>query len=178
MANLSDNERANLVAYLDGELNEAAARAVESQLSLDPAVRAEAEALRKTWDLLEYLPRPEPSADFTQRTLDRVSVLQSTRAAAPGRWRPWASAGGWAAVVLAAASLGYVGGSWLAHHGPATSNGKVEIDPQLVRDLRLIENFPLYEHVDDMDFLKGLATPNDPDLFGDDKPNWQGRNGT
>src|SRR5262249_35815779 len=156
---------------LDGELSEEAARAVESQLSLNPAARAEAEALRKTWDLLEYLPRPEPSADFTQRTLERVSVLQSKRVAALARWRPWALAAGWAAVVVASATVGYGGGSWLAQHGPGGAGGKADLDPQLVRDLRLIENFPLYEHVDDIYFLKRLAAPNDPDLFGDDRPN-------
>ena len=41
MAHLSEEERANLVAYLDGELDEAKARALEARLSNDPRARAE-----------------------------------------------------------------------------------------------------------------------------------------
>ena len=43
---LNDEDRENLVAYLDGELDEASAQALESKLSLDPVSRAEADALR------------------------------------------------------------------------------------------------------------------------------------
>ena len=49
MSSLSEEDRANLVAYLDGELDDDAARALEAKLSLDPDARAEAETLRKTW---------------------------------------------------------------------------------------------------------------------------------
>ena len=65
---LNDEERDELVAYLDGELDEQAARDVEARLGRDPRAKAEAEALRRTWNLLDYLPRPEPSGDFTHRT--------------------------------------------------------------------------------------------------------------
>ena len=57
---LNERERADLVAWLDGELE-------------GEAARAEADALRKTWELLDYLPRPEPSASFTHRTLSRLA---------------------------------------------------------------------------------------------------------
>ena len=43
---LSDDDRADLVAYLDGELDEEASRALESKLSLDPKARAEADSLK------------------------------------------------------------------------------------------------------------------------------------
>ena len=39
------------------------------------------------------------------------------------------------------------------------------LQPQLVKDFRVIENRQLYERVDDMDFLRALL---DPELFGED----------
>src|SRR5579884_2574830 len=90
---LNEEERAELVAYLDGELSGERARAVETRLSLDPAARAEADALKRTWDLLDFLPRPEPSASFTQKTLSRAALkpppekAAATAGAAPRRRR-------------------------------------------------------------------------------------------
>ena len=72
-----DPFEAELVAYLDGELDAAAARRIEERLAADPAARAKAAALKKTFDLLDYLPKPEPSPTFTTRTLDKLPVLQS-----------------------------------------------------------------------------------------------------
>src|SRR5207245_9268345 len=73
---LTNADRADLVAYLDGELPADAQQRVETRLSLDPRARAEADAFKRTWDLLDFSPRSEPSADFTERTLTRVSALQ------------------------------------------------------------------------------------------------------
>jgi len=72
-----DPFEAELVAYLDGELDPVAARQVEERLAADPTARARAAALKKTYDLLDYLPQPEPSANFTTRTLDKIPALKS-----------------------------------------------------------------------------------------------------
>jgi hypothetical protein len=72
-----DPFEAELVAYLDGELDDATARKVEMRLATDPAARRKAAALKKTFDLLDYLPRPEPSADFTTRTLDKLPAMKT-----------------------------------------------------------------------------------------------------
>jgi anti-sigma factor RsiW len=69
---LTPTERANLVAYLDGELADPDARAIATKLAHSATARREVEALEKTWDLLEYLPRPKASEDFTARTLSQV----------------------------------------------------------------------------------------------------------
>src|SRR5437764_5906332 len=108
---LDDAQREDLVAYLDGELDEETARALEAKLSLDSAVRAEADQLRRTWELLDYLPKAEPSASFTHRTLDRVSALRPGGAepAGAGRRRPWLVGLGWAAAALLAVTVGYAG---------------------------------------------------------------------
>src|SRR5262245_6915589 len=72
-----DPFEAELVAYLDGELDPPAARKVEARLAQDPAARARAAELKKSFDLLDYLPRPEPSPTFTTRTLDKLPALPS-----------------------------------------------------------------------------------------------------
>jgi anti-sigma factor RsiW len=155
----NEQERADLVAWLDGELSEEAARALEAKLSLNPAARAEADALRKTWELLDYLPRPEPSPSFTNRTLSRLAPAGPRRTAWQ-RWRRPVLGAGWAAALALAAVAGYAGYNRLV---PPREPGERE----LVRDLRIIENKRYYDLVEDIDFLRGL---DQPDLFGDDGP--------
>jgi anti-sigma-K factor RskA len=167
---LSDDERAELVAYLDGELPKPAAHALEAKINTDPRMRAEVETLRRTWELLDYLPKPEPKPDFASRTLDRVSTIriptsQFQRDAA-SRWRAWAFGAGWAAAVLLAGLAGYGGGLFLSSRtGSSTDPATTDIQPQLVKDFRVIENQRLYVHADDLDFLRALQ---DPELFGEE----------
>jgi anti-sigma factor RsiW len=165
---LSDEDRENLVAYLDGELSSKAARALEARLNLDAEARAEAEALRRTWEMLDHLPRPEPTATFSSRTLERVSAVQTAVTPTKERhWPGWALKTGWAAALVAACVLGFAGVSWYGRSKspPAEADPRIEMERVLARDLRLIENKRLYELVNDVSFLREL---DDPDLFGDD----------
>lgn len=164
----NDDELADLIAFLDGELDEQAAQEIEAKLGRDPRARAEAESLRRTWDLLDYLPKPEPSTDFTHRTLDRISALRpvsTTVQARRRRWRPVAVGVGWAAAVLVAAGAGYWGSRRAEPPEAPAAVASPNVDRQLLRDLRVVENKRLYEHVDDIEFVWALA---DPELFGDD----------
>jgi len=74
MSALSEDDKANLVAYLDGELDEEATQAMEARLSQDPAARAELASLKQVYGLLDYLPRHEPSDSFTHRTMQRLAI--------------------------------------------------------------------------------------------------------
>jgi anti-sigma factor RsiW len=169
-----------LVAYLDGELDPKAAEAVEARLSLDAKARAEVESLKRAWDLLDFLPRPEPSSTFTTRTLERIEPLRLPGASATvstlasshpsaalattaGRQRRLLVWGGWAAAVLGAGLIGYFarGPVHDAIYPPAERSN----DAQIVADVQLLENLRLYRHVDDIEFLKELDTP---ELFGED----------
>src|SRR5262249_58312763 len=131
---------------------------MQLRLQREPNVRAEAEALKRTWELLDYLPRSEPSPTFTHRTLQRVSATCVAPAPrTPLRyWRSLALGMSWAASVLVAGAVGY---SAMTHWLPREPS-----DDEMARDLRLIENKRLYERVEDLDFLRQL---DDPDLFGD-----------
>lgn len=69
---LTPFERENLVAYLDGELDEAASRILSTKLTSSPTARREIEVLEKTWELLNYLPLPKASEDFAEKTFSEV----------------------------------------------------------------------------------------------------------
>jgi anti-sigma factor RsiW len=158
VANLSDEDRENLVAYFDGELDEESARTLEARLNLDPQTRAEADALQATWNLLDYLPRSDPSPSFTHRTLEKLALQTGPHAhSGSGRWLKFL---GWAAAILVAAGLGFAAARWLWQ--PRTP---ADLDEQMVRHLRVIDKVHQYEQVDDLDFLRGL---DQPDLFGEE----------
>jgi hypothetical protein len=74
-----------------------------------------------------------------------------------GGWRYALIGGGWAALLVLCAVLGYKG---FQHMSPAEPG-----DKDLVRDLRLIENKRYYDVIEDLDFLRQL---DHPDLFGED----------
>ena len=160
MSHLSDEDRADLVAYLDGELDEESAQALEARLNLDAEARAEADQLRRTWELLDFLPRPQPSLRFTHRTLERLSPLRAEEQQRRQRWRTCCLGLGWVAALLLAGWSGYAGYNWLVPREPG--------ERQLLQDLRIIENKRLYERIEDLDFWRALDAP---DLFGDEASN-------
>jgi hypothetical protein len=156
---LSPTERANLVAYLDGELNEAETRAIATKLSLSATARREVDALERTWQLLDHLPRPQAPQDFTERTLtgvrhlaDRGGRFESalTAAARRGLW-----AGLWLAGALVAFGVGYALTYW-AWPNPTA---------RLTRDLSIAEHLDEYREVGSIDFLKELASS--PEFLSD-----------
>jgi anti-sigma factor RsiW len=158
-------EAEEMVAYLDGELDPTEAERVETRIGLDPAARAQADSLRRAWDMLDYLPRPQPSASFTHRTLEKIDALAPPRpAAASPAWRRAGAALGWAAALLVAVGVGYGGRSLLVPR-PAALPPR-DGDPQVLADLRVIKNLRLYRDVDDLKFLE---EQDHHDLFGEER---------
>ncbi len=146
----------DLIAYLDGELDDDAAEAVESQLANDPAARARADEHKKAFDLLDYLPKSEPSPTFTNRTITRlmptagVSGSQATPTVPPvARRRVWPEALAWSLLAVLAGAVAYAGVSFTR---PTTSPPA----PLGLDDLPVIESLPLYAGVDDVAFLREL----------------------
>ena len=160
---VTEQDRDALSAYLDGELDDAALQRLEARLHTDREIRAEYVTLRQTWGLLDYLPRAAPSADFTSRTLQRLAV--ETQALPRPSWTdklrrlPWRGLS-WAGAVLVALLVGHMLGARFS--GPAESASD---DEALVRQLRVIKQWPVYQHAEDIDFVRQL---DQPDLFGDD----------
>jgi hypothetical protein len=159
-----------LVAYLDGELDPTAAESMAARMGLDPKLRAEADALQRAWDILDVLPRPQPSAAFATRTISQVVPIPAapsgTQVVAtppilvpPGR-RP--GAGFWAAAVAVVLLAG--AGGYFARQAIVPAPKPVTPEPT-ADDFSLMKNLRLYRHVDDIDYLKKLDSP---ELFGDE----------
>jgi len=165
---LNDNEREELIAYLDGELAQTDAQTVEKKLNTDPRYRAEAEAMRRTWNLLDFLPKSEPSANFTNRTVSRLSAVRPTLAATPAApMRRWWLGVGWAAAMVTAVLVGYAAtNKFTPDVRPSARDLTAEADARLARDLRLLEQLGLLQYVDDIQLLNELDRP---ELFGDDQ---------
>jgi anti-sigma factor RsiW len=172
-----DEPRPNeLIAYLDGELDERAHDEMERRLSADPALRREADEMRRAWELLDFLPQAEPSATFASRTLERLSVVRpsatSTRRPAPpspsitqvdSRRRPWLRRLAIGTGALAIFGIGYVlPGPFFKKTLPVLSQS--EMEDQMARDLRVIDHLTMYQHGNDLNFVVGL---DQSELFGE-----------
>ncbi len=142
--------RENLVAYLDGELDEVGTVEVERTLSESADVRQEVEALSRTWDLLETLPPVEASSAFTERTM---ASLES--ASMPDATLPVLSARAKRNLII---GLCLAGGVLCAVLGFLITNKAIaqRSDP-LVKDLPVIENLELYEEAGTVKFLEELT---------------------
>ncbi len=156
---LTPTERANLVAYLDGELPDGEAQAISTKITQSATARREIEILQKTWDLLEHLPRPRVSEEFTERTLtefrqiaagnDRFGALSLTA-------RRVLRNAVWVGVSLLVFATTFAVTRWV---WPSPTD-------QLARDLPIAEHLDEYREVGSFEFLQELA--NSPE-FGSDK---------
>lgn len=163
---LTEDEKAELVAYLDGELDEATTQAVEAKIATNADARAELDALKQAWGLLDFLPKASPSPNFTNRTMERLTlekVSGATTAVPMGGKTPWLPRIAWAAAILFALGCGYFAATriWPSHQPEPIA----EDEKELVRNLRIAEKWRLYENADDLDFVRKLSHP---DLFGED----------
>jgi anti-sigma factor RsiW len=148
---LTPGERANLVAYLDGELDDADARAIATKLAHSATARREVETLEKTWDLLEYLPRQKASEDFAARTLSVV-------------WRNDAEGNKLGSALLTNAQRVLVAFAWMALGLLAFGVGYAVVhwvwpnpSERLTRDLPIAEHLDEYRAVGSFEYLKELV---------------------
>ncbi len=147
---LTPAERANLVAYLDGELNEAESRAISTKLTKSATARREVEILEKTWEILDLLPRPKASEDFTARTLHEVEQLSlkgnRIESALLGAGRRVLTTLAWMLASMTMAAAGYALTQWVWPNPSA----------RLARDLSIAEHLDEYRDVGTFQFLKEL----------------------
>jgi anti-sigma factor RsiW len=152
---LTPDERADLVAYVDGELPEAMQRALSTKLTQSATARREVEMLRKTWELLGHLTFPEVDPRFSERTITEIRRLElgnpawsSSVKALSGRLM---LAGAYALLGIVSLGIGYAATRWLWPDPSA----------RLVRELSLAEHLEEYLEVGSFDFLKELAESTD-----------------
>ena len=144
-----DDFPADLVAYLDGELDAAQTRAVEKRLSQDSGFRRQLRELQRAWDLLDHLPTADVDESFTRTTIAMVAVSASDDvervAVRRGRRKRWM---GWTGTVAAATAFaaGYVA-VWVL---VSRENRR------LLRDMPVIERMDQYRYADNVEFLRQL----------------------
>jgi anti-sigma factor RsiW len=74
---LTPEQREELIAYLDGELEPLRQETIEASLSQNQVARHDLNQLSKTYDLLTFLPKVTPTPELTERTLSRIEVRES-----------------------------------------------------------------------------------------------------
>ncbi|HEX5105163.1 MAG TPA: zf-HC2 domain-containing protein [Pirellulaceae bacterium] len=138
-----------IVAYLDGELDPAAAARVERQMAENPRYSARLNQLQKAWDLLDTLGPSEADDNFTHSTVAMVALkaqdeVQGKDEAASRRQRlTWAALAG---LAMAAAI-----GAYVVVDRQLNSENR-----ELVRDLPVIERVDEYRNVESVEFLQEL----------------------
>jgi hypothetical protein len=168
----------DLVAYLDGELDDPASRRLEERLATDAAARARLRALATSWDLLDHLPRAALDESFTRTTVQMVAVAASEDVAAETATAPARRRRRWTAGAIAATASAIVGFAVVVAAWPDPNDA-------LLRDLPVVKNFELYDVIprgDAIEFLRRLEkeelfigdasdqseSPSKPEPTGDD----------
>lgn len=138
-----------LVAYLDGELDEEAGRRVEALLASDPKIRDALARLEQTWDALDRLGGAQVDETFTQSTLEMVAVaaeedVQEQQQQAPRkRRRQWLIGSG---SLVAAAVVGFL----------AVMLFWPDPNQQLLQDLPVLQDLDQYRQIPNVEFLERL----------------------
>ena len=138
-----------LVAYLDGELDDEASRRVEAILAADPDLRQQLAQLDRTWEALDGLGRVEVDERFTQTTMEMVALaaeedVEKQQAKRPRKTRQrWLQGG----VVLTAAAVAGFLTVILTRDDP---------NRELLDDLPVLEHLEQYRQVEDVKFLRQL----------------------
>lgn len=149
---LSGEERENLVAYLDGELDPQQIREIELALGRNPVARHDVDMLARTWDLLETLPQQQVGEQFVTETMslvigaelgdEQIDPLAPIKARNRTLW--WSFA-----IVLSTLALvaGFVIAGWLV---PNPTD-------ELLRDYEIVAELDKYLEAQDVDYLQKLA---------------------
>lgn len=148
---LTESQRENLVAYLDGELADEESEQINTVLAKSPTARHDVEMLSRTVELLDLLPRPQPSEEFTRKTIASLRALAPTKP--PVDFKRVAMSvrralvlGAWMGALVLSVFAGYsLTNRWI----PSESD-------LLLDDLQVIEQFDKYREVPDMTFLREL----------------------
>lgn len=153
MTRFTADERENLTAYLDGELDEKQAAEIEHKLTRSEVARRDVDILSRTWDMLNLLPRANVPKDFSRKTLSIAK--QAEEPALLDRSKLWLLQGrraaylaGWAAAICVAAFVGFqITNRWIPDESRL-----------LVEELPIIQNLDSYREIGDVEFLQQLRT--------------------
>ena len=143
-------EQAEMVAYLDGELDVHQVADVEKRLSEDSEYRVRLQQLQQAWDLLDELPRSKGDEQFTRSTVEIVVVKareEVERLAAVPTWQRWLPRLGGLLLVVGVSLAGYLFSWQLVNRN----------NRQLIQDLPVIEKMSQYKQAESLEFLRMLV---------------------
>ena len=152
---LTPDERADLVAYVDGELPEGHSRLMATKLTHSATARREVEMLQKTWELLDHLPRPQAPEQFSEKTISHIRRLEMKEHA----WEPAVAV--WSARLARVMVYLLLGAISLGAGFALTGVAWPDPTKRLVEDLTLAEHLDEYLEVGSFEFLKELVDSND-----------------
>jgi hypothetical protein len=148
---LSSEQRENLTAYLDGELDEPATQDIEQVLAVSEVARHEVDMLSRTWDTLNVLPSHKASEQFTHKTMTNLRAAENRGPGAAGELVYRQARRGvvlalWGGVLALCGYLGFM----------ATNQWVPNESENLLQDYDIISNLDKYDEVGDIEFLKVL----------------------
>lgn len=151
LSRLSTEDRENLSAYLDGELDDGGTQRIESLLVQSSVARNDVELLSKTYDLLDELPRPDAPKDFLEKTLATAKMEQVKHPISEQQWfittQKILILTGWTVALVVASVIGFM-----------VTNQYIERpDDALIEQLPLIQSLDRYEEVKNVEFLDLLT---------------------
>ena len=150
LSRLSTEQRGDLVAYLDGELEEDTTAAIENVLAYSNVARNDVEMLARTYDLLDQLPRLSAPEEFTEQTMTTIRLDQVRPDFTETEWYRRLSRGSvffaWSLAMVAASALGF-----------QITNAWVPNDEEiLVEDFEVIQELDVYMKLGRYEFLEDL----------------------
>jgi hypothetical protein len=153
LTRLTSEQRENLTAYLDGELDETATQEIEQVLAVSEVARHEIDMLSRAWDMLNVLPTHKASEEFTQRTMTSLRAAEHAGPSAAGEIvyrhaRRGAVLALWAGVLGLCVYAGFM----------ATNHWVPNESEQLLDDYPIVDNLDKYLEVGDIEFLQELQS--------------------
>ena len=138
-----------LVAYLDGELDDESSRQIEQRLTSDSALRDHLGRLERTWDALDELEQVEADENFTKTTIEMVALAAEEEHQQKEEQRPAQRRRQWLLGTMGLAAACLLG--FVAFWAFATDPNR-----QLIEDLPVLQKLDEYQQIDDIEFLKLL----------------------
>ena len=140
----------NLVAYLDGELTDEQAHAVQLAIAQDPQLRQRVDALQHTWQMLGSLPEAKATGAFTQQTMETVQLASQTQpqlqSGWPNQWRHLAQRSLFILGITVSATLGFL----------LTNRWMDDDDRLLLQDYSVIRHLDQLADIGNTEFLQAL----------------------
>jgi len=158
---MTHEQRANFVAYLDGELPDEESQQIEHLLARNEVARHDMESLATVWELLDTLPRTKAPDDFAEKTIATLKLDEQKQPVTEAEWFKRTVKYSLNTVVWIAVALCGAAGFLVARSFPASNND------ELIHNYDLLINLDDYREVGSIEFLKKLQN----------SPVWANRDG-